>query len=138
MALPRKMDLVRLVDVLVGEHIQIRESLVRVKESTAKGDFGSASAELKRVDCVFKRHIEDEESTILRMLIGELGVEGAKEEIRVFQQHRPIYNLMQKVARFASLPAGELVASQDELKALLEEHTRAEEERVFPRALAVG
>ena len=87
---------------------------------------------------VFRQHIADEEATILGLLIGTLGIKGAEAEILVFREHRPIYLLMEKVGELARKSAAELQGSQEELAALFEEHTRAEEERVFPKALGLN
>lgn len=114
----------------------MREGLRRTKEAADKRDFESAALALKQLDVVFRQHIADEEAQILRLLVGELGVKGAEEEIRVFQQHRPIYLLMQSVAELASKEASDLKTEQSRLNTLFDAHTIAEEERVFPRALS--
>jgi len=131
---PRKIELEALIRVLVEEHAKMKEGLGRVREATAEQDFSSASLELKELESVFRQHIADEEARVLRLLIDKLGVKGASEEIRVFQQHKPIYQLMQKVKDFAALSASELEANQARLAALLDDHTLAEEQRVFPKA----
>ena len=132
---PRKMEFESLVRVLVEEHTTMREGLSRMRDAAARHDFRAVAAALKELDQIFRQHIADEESQILRLLIGELGVKGAEEEVRVFQQHRPIYQLMQAVAALASKSAEELEVEQTKLNALFLEHAAAEEERVFPRAM---
>jgi len=112
----------------------MKEGLLRIGEAADREDFTELSRTLKQLDAIFRQHIVDEEAQILRLLVGELGRKGAAEEIRVFQQHRPIYRLMQKISKFASMPAAELHQSQEELKDLFEAHAFAEERRVFPRA----
>jgi hypothetical protein len=134
---PRKLDLEALIRVLVGEHAIMKEGLRRAKEAADKLDFESLSRALKEVDPVFRQHIVDEESQILRLLIDRLGVKGATEEIQVFQQHRPIYQLMKKVTELAAMPTAELEANQAKLGALFDDHTLAEETRVFPKAISV-
>jgi len=111
------------------------EGLQRMKEAAHSRDFDGVSRILKQVDPVFRQHIADEEGQILRLLIQELGRKNAEEEINVFQQHRPIYRMMQTVSELASKEPMELETEQTKLNALFEEHTRAEEKRVFPRAL---
>lgn len=133
---PREMDLESLVKVLAAEHKSMWEGLARVKTAATGGDFEKVADELKGLDPIFRQHIADEESQILRLLIGELGVEGAKEEIRVFQQHRPIHRLMQAMGELASKSPSELADEQIRLNALFREHTELEEGRVFPRAVA--
>jgi len=132
---PRQLGFETLVGVLVQEHTKMKEGLSRVKDAAEKRDFEAVSVALRDVDPIFRQHIVDEESTILRLLIGGLGPKGAAEDIRVFQQHRPIYRMMQAVAELASKSATELEAEQAKLNALFLEHTAAEQERVFPKAI---
>jgi hypothetical protein len=129
------MDFESLVRVLTEEHRVMEAGLARMKEAATEGDFDGVAATLEELDPVFRQHIADEESQILRLLIGELGVGGAEAEIRVFQQHRPIYRMMQLVAELASRSAAELSADQRRLNDLFLEHTSLEEKGVFPRAL---
>lgn len=133
---PRKLGLDALIKVLVGEHAVMRKGLQRAKEAAEKHDFEAVGSALKGLEPVFKQHIADEESQILGLLIERLGVKGASDEISVFQQHRPIYQLMKNVTELAAMPAPELEANQAKLGALFDEHTAAEEERVFPRAMS--
>jgi hemerythrin-like domain-containing protein len=132
--LPRKIGLGPLIDVLVKEHSVMKEGLLRAEDAANRGNFETVSQELKDLDPVFRQHIADEESQILGMLVRLLGVAGAKEEIKVFQQHRPIYQLMRNVTELAAMSTAELQANQTKLNALFDEHAAAEEERVFPRA----
>ena len=132
--LPRKMGLTSLVRTLVDEHAEMKEGLRNAKEAAERRDFEALAGILRELDSLFRQHIVDEESTILRLLVGKLGRRGAEEEIRVFQQHRPIYELMKRVSEFASMPANELGASQEALRDLFESHAAAEETRVFPKA----
>ncbi len=71
----------------------------------------------------------------MRILLDAYGVEGSEEAIVVFRQHRPIYKLMEEVKKLASLPIGELAGDQDRLWRLFEDHTLAEESRIFPKAI---
>ncbi len=132
--LPRRMGLESLIRTLVEEHATMKEGISKAREAAEKRDFGALPRILRGLDPLFRQHIVDEESTILRLLIGELGVKGAEEEIKVFQQHRPIYQLMQKISEFASMSAAELQAGQEELRDLFEKHAFAEERIVFPKA----
>jgi hypothetical protein len=134
--LPRDLPIEGLIRTLIEEHRRMRELLRLAKEATDKGDFEAVSRDLKLLDPIFKQHIADEEAQILRLLIGELGRKGAEEEIRIFQQHRPIYRLMQAVSELASEEAMDLGSEQAELDALFDDHANAEELRVFPKALA--
>ena len=134
---PRKTDLADLIRVLVKEHWVIQDGLEKARRAAMLRDFAGVEAELKELDPIFRQHIADEESTILGLLVRRLGKEGAAEEIRVFQQHRPIYQLMKTVSDLAAKSAPELEASQDELRRLFEQHARAEEGRVFPRASSI-
>lgn len=136
--LPRRIELERLVEILVKEHKIMREGLGRAKDAAARGDLRELSRELKELDPVFRQHISDEEGQVLRLLIDKLGVRGAEDEIRVFQQHRPIYRLMQEISELAAMPAAELESAQTRLNDLFDQHTRAEEQRVFPRAMSIG
>ena len=135
--LPREMGLEALVRILEEEHALMKEGLRRAREAAARRDFDALSLALKELDPVFRQHIADEESQILRLLIDRLGVKGATEEIRVFQQHRPIYQLMQKVTELAAMSTPDL-ATQATLDALFDEHAAAEEMRVFPRATSLS
>ena len=135
---PRKMNIEALVATLVSEHVLMEEGLVRAREAASRNDYEGVRTELKRLDPVFRQHIADEESQILALLIEKLGAKGAAEEIKVFQQHRPIYQLMRKVDELASMSASELEANQAELKDLFDRHTSAEEGRVFPRARSLS
>lgn len=134
---PRDLDLETLLVVLVKEHALMRDGLRRAKDAAERRDFESVSLTLKELDPIFRQHIADEEAQILRFLIGQLGVEGADYEIKVFQQHRPIYQLMEAVARLAAMSAAELESNQTKLDALFEEHTRAEEQHVFPKVTSL-
>lgn len=133
--MPRKLEFEELLRVLVVEHGEMKDGLSMVKSLAETGDFIGASAAIKRVLATFRRHIEDEESSILRQLISSYGIPGASEEIKVFQQHRPIYGLMQKLEGLASLSPKELEGCETEVLSLLRQHTEAEEGRVFPKAL---
>lgn len=132
--LPRRLGLDALVETLVEEHALMRSGIQRARGAAARKDFDGVRAELQSVDPIFRQHIADEESQILSLLIRETGIDGAAEEIKVFQQHRPIYNLMKKVGELASKSSAELEASQEELDQLFRLHAKTEEERVFPRA----
>ena len=133
--LPRQLDFESLVGVLVQEHRLMEAGLGRMKEAAGRGDFAEVSACMRDLDPVFRQHIADEESQILRLLIGSLGSKGAEDEIRVFQQHRPIYKLMQLVSELASKSSSELAEDQQKLNELFLEHTYSEEQGVFPKAL---
>ena len=132
--LPRRMGLESLITTLVEEHATMREGISKARVAAEKNDFEALARILRELDPLFRQHIADEELTILRLLIGKLGVKGAEEEIGVFQQHRPIYLLMQKISGFAQMSTAELQASQEELRNLFERHAVAEERMVFPKA----
>ena len=134
--LSRKMEFEELISVLTAEHVEMKKDLADVKQAITKGDFSSASKILGELDWMFKQHIADEEAQVLRILIDAYGVEGADDAIKVFRQHRPIYDLMEEVKRLASLSVEELASDEYGLRQLLEEHTFAEESRVFPRAIS--
>ncbi|MDG6902429.1 MAG: hypothetical protein JRM80_10800 [Nitrososphaerota archaeon] len=131
---PRPLPLGDLIEALVKEHLAMKEGLRRARDAAGRKSFDEAGAELRKVDPIFRQHIADEESQILGLLIRRLGVKGAADEIRVFQQHRPIYQLMKKVSELAALSSAELEGRQGELEELFELHTKAEEASVFPRA----
>jgi len=135
---PRTMDFESLIRVLVEEHRAMEEGLARVRDAARRDDFRGVSTAMKELDPIFRQHIVDEESQILRLLVGELGVKGAEEEIRVFQQHRPIHRLMEAVSELASKSAPELETEQSKLSSLFMEHTASEERGVFPRALGLS
>ncbi len=130
------MEFEELISVLIAEHAEMKKGLVDVEKAVSNKDFSSASKILQELDSLFKQHIADEEAQVLRLLIDAYGVKGAEDAITVFRQHRPIYDLMESIKRLASLPAEELSSREGDLKRLLEEHTLAEESRVFPRALS--
>jgi hemerythrin-like domain-containing protein len=128
------MEFEELIAVLIAEHAEMKRDLADVRQAARKRDFSSASKILVELDRLFKQHIADEEAQVLRILIEVYGVEGADDAIKVFRQHRPIYDLMEEVKRLASLSTEELASNEDRLRQLFEEHTLAEESRVFPRA----
>jgi hypothetical protein len=131
----RRMEFDELIAVLVAEHGKMKSGLAEVERVAAKKDFDSAAKILKSLDALFRQHIADEEAQVLKLLIDAYGVRGAEDAIVVFRQHRPIYDLMEKVKKLASLPLHELATSEGELRRLFDEHAHAEETRVFPRAL---
>lgn len=130
------MEFEELISVLIAEHAEMKRGLAEIKQAVSKGDFPSASRVLRELDRLFRQHIADEEAQVLRLLIDAYGVKGAEDAITVFRQHRPIYDLMEEVKKLASLSPQELASSEDRLKRLLDEHTLAEETRVFPRAVS--
>ena len=132
---PRQMDFESLIRVLAEEHRVMAAALARMEEAATEGDFDGIAETLRELDSVFRQHIADEESQILRLLIEELGVRGAEAEIKVFQQHRPIYKLMQLISELAPKSAPDLKADQRLLNDLFLEHTSLEEQGVFPKAL---
>jgi hemerythrin-like domain-containing protein len=131
---PRELNFEALIAVLVKEHAVMKDGLLKARESAAQNDYDSVRNELARLDPVFRQHIADEESSVLGILIRHLGVNGAAAEIKVVQQHRPIYQLMKKVSELASMSVAELEANQTELNDLFDIHTAVEEKEVFPRA----
>ncbi len=126
------MEIDTLVGVLVKEHNLMREGLERAKRAAEGRDLEGALRVLGELDSVFRQHIADEEAQILGLLVAELGTKGAEAEIRVFRQHRPIYDLMTKVSKLAALSSSDLEAEQGELESLFDAHTASEEAMVFP------
>jgi hypothetical protein len=131
------MDFESLISVLAEEHRVMEAGLARMERAANQSDFTGVAAALTELEPIFRQHIADEESQILRLLIGELGVAGAEEEIKIFQQHRPIHRLMQLVAELAAKSAAELEHDQHRLNELFLEHTSMEEQGVFPKALGI-
>lgn len=132
----RRIGFEELISVLIAEHVKMKGNLKDVEAAVSKKDFDSASRILKGLDGLFKQHIADEEAQVLKLLIDAYGVRGAEDAIVVFRQHKPIYDLMERVKKLASLPADELAPSENELRRLFDEHALAEEARVFPKALS--
>jgi hemerythrin-like domain-containing protein len=128
------MDFEELISVLVAEHGKMKAGLEEVRLAVSRKDFASAATTLGELDALFKQHIADEEAQVLRLLIDAYGVEGADDAVKVFRQHRPIYDLMNEVKKLASLSEEELASDEARLKRLLDDHTFAEEVRVFLRA----
>jgi hypothetical protein len=124
-----------LISRLVAEHETMKDDLLRVREAAESKNFEAASKTLEELDRTFRRHIADEEGQVLRFLIDVYGVKGAEDEIRVFQQHRPIHALLETIKKLAILPPDELATHEDSLSTLFDEHTFAEENAVFPRAI---
>ena len=129
------MEFEKLISVLVAEHAEMKKGLAQVRQAISNKDFASASRVLGELDRLFRQHIADEEAQVLRILLDAYGVDGSNEAIIVFRQHRPIYDLMKKIKKLAALPIEELASSEDVLRQLFEEHTLAEESRVFPKAI---
>jgi hemerythrin-like domain-containing protein len=111
--------------------------LSKMREAAARSDYPAVSAALKELDSIFRQHIADEEAQLLRLLIDNLGVKGAEQEIRVFQQHRPIHRLMELISELAAKSAEELGEEQRKLDELFQQHTALEERGVFPKALGI-
>ena len=128
------MPLDQLIRTLVAEHRTIKSGLSTVGNAVEAGDFELAKRTLSEVDSLFRQHIADEEGQILRLLLDSQGREASEDAIRVFRQHRPIYELMRSVSFLASLQPDDLSRNQDDLRQLLETHTLAEEGWIFPRA----
>ena len=63
--------------MLAEEHRVMQKGLARAEQAAAEGNFRIVAYVLEELDPVFRQHIADEESQILRLLIGELGVKGA-------------------------------------------------------------
>gem|GEM_PF-646351 len=133
---PRRIGFEELISVLIAEHVEIRKELARLKKSVEGREYSSAAEVLGELDHLFRQHIADEEAQVLHLLIDAYGVKGADEAIVVFRQHRPIYQLMEQVKKLASLSPDELALNEASLKIMLEKHTEAEENRVFPNALS--
>jgi len=129
------MEFEKLISVLVAEHAEMKKGLAQVRQAISNKDFASASRVLGELDRLFRQHIADEEAQVLRILLDAYGVDGSNEAIIVFRQHRPIYDLMEKIKKLAALPIEGLASSEDVLRQLFEEHTLAEESRVFPKAI---
>lgn len=130
------MEFQELISALVEEHGRMKKGLVEIRAAVSGKDFLKVAGVLREVDSIFRQHIADEEGQVLRLLIEVYGVKGAEEAIVVFRQHRPIYQLMESLKKIAVLTPEELASNQDELMAKLDEHTAAEETRVFPRAMS--
>lgn len=133
---PRRIEFEELISVLIAEHVEIMKELARLKKSVEGREFSSAAETLGELDRLFRQHIADEEAQVLRLLIDAYGVRGADEAIMIFRQHRPIYQLMEEVKKLASLSPEELALNEANLRSMLEKHTQAEENRIFPRALS--
>jgi len=134
--MPRRLAFDNLISVLISEHEEIERKLTELKKSIETKDFTYAATILKDLDQLFRQHITDEEAQVLRILIEAYGVKGAASAIAVFRQHRPIYRLIQEVGRLTSLPPERLATNVTKLRALLVEHTQAEETHIFPNALS--
>ena len=132
----RKLEFEDLISVLVTEHVKMKSDLEEVEKAVSKRDFVAAAGILRGLDGLFRQHIADEEAQVLRLLIDAYGLKGAEDGILVFRQHRPIYDLMEQVKKLASISTEELASNEDRLKRLFDEHTLAEESRVFPRAIS--
>lgn len=130
------MEFEELITILIAEHVEMKNGLSDLRIALSKDDFSSVTRILNELDRIFKQHITDEEAQVLRILIDAHGVKGADDAIKVFRQHRPIYTLMQKIGEFAALTPEELAARSGELNTLFEEHTGAEESRIFPKAIS--
>jgi len=133
---PRRMELEELIATLVLEHGKMKKGLAEVRAATLAKDFLKVAKILREVDAVFRQHIADEEGQVLRLLVGVYGAKGSEEAVAVFRQHRPIYQLMESLGRFATLTPDELASNGERLVALLDEHTNAEETRIFPWAIS--
>lgn len=132
----RRIEFESLISLLISEHAKMKSDLAEVEQAISKKDFSYAAKILHGLDILFRQHIADEEAQVLRLLIEAYGAKGAEDAIVVFRQHRPIHHIMEEVGKLASLSTEELASSEGRLRLLLEEHTRAEERDVFPRAIS--
>ena len=134
----RRLPLDELVATLVAEHAKMKDGISRTRNAMLTGNFARAKESMSAVVGTFRQHIADEEGQILRLLIEAYGRGGAEDALGVFRQHRPIYALMEALEGLSRLAPLELQARGAELAALLDDHAFSEENRIFPRALAVG
>lgn len=130
------MDLQDLIATLIEEHRQMNDLVRELRAALSDQERSLAPELISRLVMIFKQHIADEESQILKILIESYGVRGAQDAIDVFRAHRPIYSIMQRLENLADLSHDELNSRQDELRELLSSHTSAEEGSVFPQTLA--
>ncbi len=129
----RKLEFGELLSVLMEEHVEVKQRMKYLQNAQDKGDYEGMARISRELTEILRQHIIDEESRILRILIGAYGRLGAGKAISVFRQHRPIFKLLQDIS-MATAP--ELRAwLRSELEELLLGHCEVEEKKIFPWAL---
>ncbi|MEM1994903.1 MAG: hemerythrin domain-containing protein [Nitrososphaerales archaeon] len=129
----RPLGLREMVETLLSEHKGARSLLLELEELLLRDEAQKVAEGLIRLDRYLLQHIVDEEASILKRLINVYGSEKCEEEIRILQQHRIIYNILQECSKLQELTA--LKQKFAELKVILERHFKDEEEKVFPKVL---
>jgi len=123
------------VSSLVKAHGDIRRRVSGIGTALEERDVAAGLVSLRELKATLDRHVVDEEARVLKVLIGAHGRDGAADAIRTMQQHRRVHKLVDDM--LSTLPRSAEDASKEhaELEALLDEHFRAEEERIFPWAI---
>ncbi|MEM3510666.1 MAG: hemerythrin domain-containing protein [Nitrososphaerales archaeon] len=129
----RPLGLREMVETLLSEHKGARSLLLELEELLLRDEAQKVAEGLIRLDRYLLQHIVDEEASILKRLINVYGSEKCEEEIRILQQHRIIYNILQECNKPHELTA--LKQKFAELKVILERHFKDGEEKVFPKVL---
>ena len=131
----RQLEVKELITVLTKEHQQLRQRLVDFSDVLAKGNYSRGAELVSEFDNSTLQHIVDEENVLLKLFIDAYGREGAKDAIKVFQQHRTMHKLADAISKTALTSPKELGSMPSDFEKLVRSHFEAEEERIFPWAL---
>ena len=123
------------VSSLVKTHGNIRHRLRVIGTALERQDKAVGIASLRELKDTLDRHVVDEEARVLKVLIDAHGREGAGEAIRTMQQHRQVHKLVGEVIDSLPTSAEEAPRRLAALEALLDEHFKTEEGRIFPWAI---
>ena len=125
----------KFVSSLFDAHRDIRTHLDAIGAALKRGGMDNAITTLRELREILDRHVVDEEARILKVLIDAHGREGARDAIRTMQQHRLVHKLVNDMQAKAPASIQEASRLHAELVRILEDHFKAEEDRIFPWAL---
>ncbi len=135
---PRSMGFTELVELLAKEHVEFNGKMIDIRERIRLADFAGALSELVAMKEGLYQHIVDEESSVLTLLIDNLGRKGAAEAIEIFQEHVDIQDMIENLEGLLSTGNTSIEQLGASLDSFMAEHFRKEDEKVFPKALKAG
>ena len=131
----RSLEFEELVSALKDEHGGVKRRLAELGDVVAARKYAKASELVPGLCDALRQHIIDEEAKVLKVIIDAYGRERAGEAIRIAQRHRVVHRKIEEMEKLAARTPGMLGPRVVELRGLLEEHFKDEEERMFPLAL---
>lgn len=133
---PRKISVNELVKILMDEHEKSKYRLSEFEKLLKTGNYEAARELINHLKTNYEQHIIDEEAVLLRDAVKFLGRENCKDIIEIFQQHRPIMDMVQRIIDSVNdLQLRRMEDLLQDLRKILEIHYSREEVEVFPRIL---